>query len=145
MKKLFANTFVLLITGLLLFVSCEKEEREEADYRLKWVGRYRCEKESDITGYSTKTVFLNVTLAYEDSLLYIKEEKENVTLGSEYQYIDVKVKADTYGDMWYCSGINALNYNFRASFYCDSIYVRYYLLLGQNSAPRFIYKGQKMK
>lgn len=142
MKKLFAATFVLLIIGLFLFESCEKEE---VDYRLKWIGRYKCEKESAFATNSTKTVFLNVTLADGDSLLYIKEEKENVPLGSEFQYIDVKVKADTYGDMWYCSGINTLNYNFRASFYCDSIYVRYYLLLGQNSAPRFIYKGQKIK
>ena len=142
MKKLFAVSFILLTIGMLLFVACEKED---VDYRLKWVGRYRCEKESDIGGGSTKTVFLNVTLADGDSLLYIKEEKENIPPGAGYQYLDVKVKADTYGDMWYYSGINTLNYNFRASFYCDSIYVQYYLLLGQNSAPRFIYKGQKIK
>ncbi|MBR4584181.1 MAG: hypothetical protein IKO34_10320 [Bacteroidales bacterium] len=142
MKKLFAVSFVLLTISIFLFVACEKEEE---DYRMKWIGRYKCEKESNFASNSTQTVFLNVTLADGDSLLYIKEEKENVPLGSDYQYIDVKVKADTYGDMWYCSGINALNYNFRASFYCDSIYVRYYLLLGQNSAPRFIYKGQKIE
>lgn len=141
MKKLFTVSFVLLTIGILLFVACEKEE---VDYRMKWVGRYRCEKETD-DGDSTKTVFLNVTLADGDSLLYIKEEKENVPSGSGYRYIDVKVKADTYGDMWYCSGIKALSYNFSASFYCDSIYVRNYLLLGHYLAPRFIYKGQKME
>lgn len=139
MKKLTVTILILLTISIIAFVSCEKEE---VDYRTKWAGTYMCQKESKD---SIQNVLLNILMADGDSLLYVKEKKENVPFGSEHKYIDVKVKVDPYGDMWYVSGINALSYNFRGSFTGDSIYVRYNLLLGHNFNTRTIYKGQKIK
>ena len=147
MKKLIVAIISLLIT---ISVSCEKEVIEKpdnntnsgrtsyVDYRLKWVGDYICQKESDYQ--DTRTVLLHITLADGDSLLNINEEKMN----AGNNYMDLKAKVDSYGDMWCYSGINALDHNFMASFYADSIYVRYYLLCGHNYAPRYVYKGQKI-
>ncbi len=147
MKNLLTLTFIQLT--IFLFVSCEKEEynnsQQEEDYRLKWVGSYKCQKDCDISNDSTKTVFLNVMLADGDSLLNIKENADSIPFGQEYKYIDVKVKADPYGDLWYCSGINTFNYNFKASFYGDSLFIRHFLLISHNYAPKYIYKGCKIK
>ena len=151
MKKLIVILVFLSAMVEGIFVSCEKEEIEkpqmnentnsnrniQEDYRLKWVGDYICQKESNCQ--DTRTALLHITLADGDSLLNIKEEKENAW----YDYMNLKVTVNPYGDMWYYSGINALQHNFMASFYADSIYVRYFLLYGHNSAPFYIYKGQK--
>ena len=143
--------FVIITILTIVLVSCEREVIDnprmngnthsnrniQEDYRLKWVGDYICQKESNCQ--DTRTVLLHITLADGDSLLNIKEEKEN----AGYDYMNLRVKVTPYGDMWHYSGINALQYNFRASFYADSIYVRYFLLYGHNSAPFYIYKGIK--
>jgi len=147
MKKLIVAIISLLT---MISISCEKEVIEEpnnpnsvsdrtsfVDYRLKWVGDYICQKESNYQ--DTRTALLHITLADGDSLLNIKEEKENAW----YDYMNLKVTVNPYGDMWYYSGINALQFNFMGSFYADSIYVRYYLLYGHNYSPCYIYKGQK--
>ena len=143
MKNLLSITIIQLT--ILLFVSCEKEEQQIEDYRLKWIGLYKCQKYCDISNDSAKTIFLNVKLADGDSLLNIKEETDSVPFGQKYKYIDVIVKADSYGDLWYCSGISTLSYNFRASFYGDSLFIRNFLFISHNYAPRYIYKGCKIK
>ena len=147
MRKTSASIFVGLPIGLLLFVSCEKEELEtESDYRTKWVGTYKCEK---ITSFSENSssrqiVYLDVTLVDEDSLLNINEERENEQLGTAYNYMDYTVKVDNYGDMWYYSGAKA-KADFDANFIGDSIFVRNFLIVGHNCIPHYIYKGKKIK
>ena len=102
------NIFIALIIGLLFFASCSEpvpvEEDCQEDYRKKWVGVYLCQKETDRVNDSAKTVFLDVMMLKEDSLLYIREETD-YPMEPGY-FLDVKVKAEPYGDLWYISGIS---------------------------------------
>ena len=147
MRKTCASIIVVLTIGLLLFVSCEKEEivETDSDYRTKWVGTYKCQKITSFSenSSSSQTIYLEVTLADEDSLLNINEERENEQLGTAYNYMDYKVMVDYYGDMWYYSGAKAMAY-FDANFAGDSIFVRNFLIVGHNCMPHYIYKGKKI-
>lgn len=147
MRKKCASIFVGLTIGLLLFVSCEKEELEtESDYRTKWVGTYKCQKESN-EGSSASTVYLDVATANGDSLLDIDERRDSVIQGTAYRYLNYTVKVNAYGDMEWDSRGNDIHFIFYASFYGDSIYIYNSAgyALGTGSMPIFIYKGLKIK
>ena len=145
MKKIFVRTFVLLTIGLFLFISCEKEPEPEKDYRLKWVGTYECEKTSNLSNFDACTVCLDVTIADEDSLINIYEQRDSIESGSAFMYINYKATVNAYGDTKYYSG----HYNgkgfLRATFYGDSIYVfnSVSVALGSGSSAGFVYKGLK--
>lgn len=147
MKKIFVRAFVLLMISLFLFISCEKEEEPEKDYRLRWAGTYECEKTSNLSDFDARTVYLDVAITDEDSLVNIYEQKDSIEYGSAFMYINYKATVNAYGDTKYYSG----HYNdkgfLRATFYGDSIYVFNSVSqgLGSGSSANFVYKGLKNK
>jgi len=148
MRKTCASIIVVLTIGLLLFVSCEKEEivETESDYRTKWAGIYKCQKECNIED-SASTVYLEVTLANGDSLLNIDEKRDSVNPWTTFKYLNYTVKINAYGDMkWYSRG-NDIHAVFYATFYGDSIYAYNSAgyALGSGTSQIFIYKGLKLK
>ncbi|MBR6066173.1 MAG: hypothetical protein IKP45_00050 [Bacteroidales bacterium] len=149
MKRLIVILVFLSVIVGGIFVSCEKEETEaKVDYRLKWVGTYNCQKEGELDYPEGRisTACLHIT-AVSDSLLNIKEEVDSVPLGDENRYLNLKVRANPYGEMWgYSNNVKYGPMYFRANFYGDSIYAESATLFGPNSGwHSIIYKGQKIK
>ncbi|MBQ6276734.1 MAG: hypothetical protein IJK62_08525 [Bacteroidales bacterium] len=147
MKRLIVIlVFLSAIVGGI-FVSCEKEETN-VDYRLKWVGTYNCQKKTEIDYPEGRisTACLHIT-AVRDSLLNIKEEVDSVPLGNEPKYLNLKVRANPYGEMWgYSNNVENGLGTFRANFYGDSILAKSTTSYGPNGGSRsIIYKGQKIK
>ncbi|MBQ6277247.1 MAG: hypothetical protein IJK62_11170 [Bacteroidales bacterium] len=143
MKRFGIIILLLLAIGASIFVSCEKEA---PDYRLKWVGTYKCQKESDLHGDSTIMVYLDVAIANGDSLLDIDERRDSVNHGTSSKYLNYTVKVSAYGDMKWHSRSESNVFRFYATFYKDSIYVYHSngYALGAGWMPTFIYKGVKI-
>lgn len=135
MKKL----LIIVITGLL-FASCEKDE---PDYREKFVGKYECVVDyysfNAPSGYSRAETYLDtieVGMIEDSSLTFHSEKKEHLFKGNGYNLVDND------GNFEFLIGDET---KLRGQFFNDSIICR----LGYSHHGIFGYvyhfKGKKLK